>query len=91
MNQEARPSMDELAEERKTIVRRLKAAEDIAAARAKDAADRYAQVLASPDSTIAEQIAALVASVKFHEEAAAACARLIEALRGDKSTEGSAS
>jgi hypothetical protein len=77
-----------LTEERKTSVRRLKAAEDIATARAKDAADRYAQCLASPESTKAEQLAALAASIKFHEEAAAACARLVEALQADKPKEG---
>lgn len=80
--------MDELAEERRTHLRRLKAAEDIATARAKDAAVRYGQCLENPASTKEEQIAALAASVKFHEEAAAACKRLIEALRGDKPAEG---
>ncbi len=84
MSLQDHPSPDDLAEERKTSVRRLKAAEDIATARAKDAADRYGQCLAGRDSTIAEQIAALEASVKLHEEAAAACARLIEALRDNK-------
>lgn len=81
--------MDELlAEERMTSVRRLKAAEDIATARAKDAAYHYDQCVASPDSTEEDLLAALAASVKFHEEAAAACKRLIEALRGDKPAEG---
>ena len=77
-----------LAEERKTSVRRLKAAEDIATARAKDADDRYGQCVARPDSTKDEQLAALTASINIHEQAAAACARLVEALRGDKPKEG---
>jgi len=80
--------MDEMfAEERATRLRRLKTAEDVATARAKDAAERHGQCLANPDSTKEEQLDALAASIKFHEEAAAACARLIEVLRGDEAAE----
>ena len=90
MSSEEFPSPIELdAEERRTRLRRLKAAEDIAAGRAKDASVRYDRCAADPNATKEEMLAALEASVRFHEEAAAACKRLIAALRGEEPDEES--